>query len=229
MNLRTTCAAAVLLLAGAVAAHEVPAAQNQLSLAASASIEVTRDVLGIVFSTTREGAQAGPVQAELSQALDEALNEARKIAKPGQVEVSTGNFSLYPRYAPKGGIASWQGTAELRVEGRDSQAIARLVSRIKSMNVSRVGYTLSREAREKVEGEVAAEAIARFRAKAEAYAKHFGFGTVTLREVQVSSGEPHQPPMPMMRAQAADASESLPVEAGKASVTATVNGSVQMK
>jgi predicted secreted protein len=229
MNLRTTCAAAVLLLAGAVAAHEMPAAQNQLSLAASASIEVTRDVLGIVFSTTREGAQAGPVQAELSQALDEALNEARKIAKPGQVEVSTGNFSLYPRYAPKGGIASWQGTAELRVEGRDSQAIARLVSRIKSMNVSRVGYTLSREAREQVEGEVAAEAIARFRAKAEAYAKHFGFGTVTLREVQVSSNEPHQPPMPMMRAQAADAAESLPVEAGKASVTATVNGSVQMK
>jgi predicted secreted protein len=70
MNLRTTCAAAVLLLAGAVAAHEVPAAQNQLSLAASANIEVTRDVLGIVFSTTREGAQAGPVQAELSQALE---------------------------------------------------------------------------------------------------------------------------------------------------------------
>jgi predicted secreted protein len=207
--------------------------QNQLSLSATASVEVSHDVLGIVFSTTREGAQAGAVQAELTRALNEALAEARKIAKPGQVDVSTGNFSLYPRHAPKGGsILSWQGTAELRVEGRDTEAIAKLAGRIQSMSVARVGFSLSREAREKVEGDVAAEAIARFRAKAEAYARQFGFGTVSLREVQVMTNEPPNQPMPMMRASRASAmggDEALPVEAGKANVTASVNGSVQMK
>ncbi len=34
------------------------------------------------------------------------------------------------------------------------------------MTIARVGYSLSREARERLEGEVAAQAIARFRAKA---------------------------------------------------------------
>jgi hypothetical protein len=49
----------------------------------------------------------------------------------------------------------------------------------------------------------------------------------------VSSNEP-APPQPMMRVQAmragvAVAEESLPVEAGKALVTVTVAGTVQMK
>jgi uncharacterized protein YggE len=50
--------------------------------------------------------------------------------------------------------------------------------------------------------------------------------------VELSTNESSIPPMPMFRAAAAAApmaSEALPVESGKASVTATVSGSVQMK
>ena len=49
------------------------------------------------MTTTREGQDAATVQSQLKQALDAALAEARKAARPGQVEVQTGNFSLYPR------------------------------------------------------------------------------------------------------------------------------------
>lgn len=208
-----------------------PPPQNLLSLSASATVEVTRDVLNLVLSTTREGPEPGVVQAQLTQALDAALVEARKVAKPGQIDVSTGNFSLSPRYAQKGGITNWQGSAELRVEGRDLQSIAKLAARIQTMSVARVGYSLSREARETVEADVVAAAIARFRAKAEAYARHFGFAAVTLREVQVSSDDaPRFAPMAMQAPRAAMASaDALPVEAGNATVTATVTGVVQMK
>jgi predicted secreted protein len=89
-----------------------------LSLTASASVEVTKDLLSITFSTTKEGADANAVQAQLKQALDAALAEAKKAARPGQVDVQTGAFSLYPRYAPKGGISGWQGSAEIVVDGR---------------------------------------------------------------------------------------------------------------
>jgi len=206
---------------------------NLLTLSASASVEVTRDVLGLVFSTQREGADAAAVQSQLVQALEPALAEARKLAKPGQVEVSTGNFSVFPRYAPKGGITQWQGSVELRVEGRDIDALTRLVPRITTLNVARVGYSLSREAREKVQADVAAQAIARFRSQAEAYAKAFGFTAVTLRSVEISSHDSANPPMPVFRAARAGgamaADEALPVEAGNASVSTTVNGTVQMK
>lgn len=203
-----------------------------VSLQASAALEVAKDLMSVTFSTTREGPDANAVQAALKQALDAALGEARRAAKPGQVEVQTGNFSLYPRYAAKGVLAGWQGTAELIVEGRDMPAIGQLAGRIASLTVARVGYGLSRETREKNEGEVAAQAIARFRAKAADYAKQFGYAGYTVREVNVGVSEAPGAPVPMMRAQAMSLSREespLPVEAGKALVSVAVTGSVQMK
>ena len=161
-----------------------------------------------------------------------ALAEAKKAAVPGQLDVRTGNFSLYPRYSRDGKISSWQGSAELVVEGRDVQAIAQLTGRIQTLTIARTGFSLSREAREKVEGEVAAMAIARFRSRAESVSQQFGFGGYTVREVNVSSDEMRGMPVPMMRAQASRAAMEdapLPVEAGKATVSAVVSGSVQMR
>lgn len=229
-------AAAPLLLTGTfalpVAAQVLPPPQNVLSLSAQATVEVPQDLLMITLSVTREGTDAGAVQSQLRQVLDMALAEARKAARPGQVDVRTGQFSLGPRYAAKGGISGWQGTAELVLEGRDMPAISQLTGRIPGMTVARVGYGLSREAREKVEAEVAAQAIQRFKARADDYSRQFGFAGYGLREINVGQADAMPPPQqPMFRravAQAASVDESLPVEAGKASVTVTVNGSIQM-
>jgi predicted secreted protein len=226
------CALCLGLTAPRVYADTPAPVANQLSLSASASSEVTNDILVITFATQREGADPAAVQAHLTQAVNSALAEARKAAQPGQVEVSTGSFSVQPRYAPKGEPMKWQGVAELRAEGKDFDALTRLVGRIQTLSVASVGYRLSREARDKVQGEVSAQAISRFRSQAEAYAKAFGFGGVTLRAVEVSMGEAFAPPMPRFRATAAEmaaAPPPLPVEAGKSSVTATVSGSVQMR
>ncbi len=232
---------AVALPLGA-AAQNVPAPQNVIVLNASATVDVNKDWLTVVFSTTREGADAGAVQAQLKQALDTALTEARKISKPGQVELQTGAFSLFPRYAPPTpkqaaagtppGISGWQGTTELVVEGRDMQAIAQLTSRIQSLSIARVASSLSREARQKVEGDVTVQAITRFRERADAVTRQFGYTGYSVREVSVSSDSPQGAPMVYarqmaLRSGAEDA--ALPVEAGKATVTISVSGSVQMK
>lgn len=235
---RQACAAAAAALAlgplGPAAAQGQAPAQpaNVVALSASATVEMTMDWLTVVYGTTREGADAAAVQAQLRQALEAALVEARKAAKPGgDVQVRTGAFALNPRYAPKGGINGWIGQAELVVEGRDTGAIAQTMGRIQTLSVSRVGWSLSREAREKVEGEVTAQAIARFRSRAEAVARQFGFSGYAVREVNVSGNEPPVGVQPMLRgrAMAAESSDaSLPVEAGKAQVTAMVSGTVQM-
>lgn len=226
----STLAACSAMMAAA-SAQVLPPPQNVVSLNATATVEVNKDWLTVVFSTTREGPDAAAVQSQLKQALDTALAEARKAAKPGQVEVQTGAFSLYPRYAPKGGISGWQGSTELVVQGRDTQTVSQLTARIQTLTIARVGFSLSREAREKVEADVAAEAIARFRARADTVSRQFGFAGYTVREVSVSTDAGAVQSQPMLRAQAmrVGGDEALPVEAGKATVTATVNGSVQMK
>ena len=221
-------------LAGAAPVMAQPApALGVLGLSASASVDVTHDLLSVTFSTTRDGAAAAAVQLQLKQALDAALAEAKQAARPERLEVRTGNFSLSPRHAPKGGITGWQGTAEMIVEGRDLAAIGALTGRITTLTVQQVRFDLSREARQKVEGQVAAEAIAAFRTRAADYAKQFGFAGYDIREVNVSTSDMPPRPYPMARMRAMSASpasgEALPVEAGKASVSASVNGTVQMK
>lgn len=235
---RSPALACTLALVASMAAAQVqPPPSGVLNLAASASIEVTKDVLSVAFTTTREGADAQAVQGALKQALDAALAEARKIARPGQVEVQTGNFSLFPRYGsvpPRGGnpvITGWQGSAELIVQGKDAAAIAQLTGRVQTMTIARVAYLLSREAREKVEADAVAQAIARWRAQAQAMSQHFGYALYSVREVSVATNEPGHGPAPMMvqaRTMATAAEAALPTEAGKSEVTATVSGSAQM-
>jgi|SRR3990167_3043791 len=209
--------------------------QNVVSLSAEASREVPQDLLSITLAVTREGSEAAAVQSQLRQTLDAALTEARKAVRPGLLELRTGAFSLYPRYSakPAGGnaINGWQGRAELVIEGSDTAAISQLAGRLTGLTVARVGFSLSREAREKVEAEVAAAAIGRFKARAESYAQQFGFGSYSLREVAVGGAESGGLQQPMYRATAMSAragEEAQPVEPGKTTVSVTVNGSIQL-
>jgi len=211
---------------------------NLMSLSASATQEVTMDTLSVTLAVVREGADAAQVQAQLRQALDTALAEARKATKPKALEVQTGAFSLNPRYANANNrgaaptIAGWSGRAELLIEGRDLPAVAQVVGRLNTLTVARVGFALSREARERVEEEVTQQAIARFRARADGYSRQFGFGGYQIREVQVGLQDAPvamaRAPMMMRAAGAPAADEALPVEAGKTTVSVSVNGTVQM-
>ena len=229
---RVAAATCLACAASLAAASDAPATQGVVRLASSASVEVTKDLLSVAFGATREGADAATVQTQLKQALDAALNEAKKLAKPGQLDVQTGNFSLSPRYTNKGVVNGWQGSTELIVEGRDMQAIGQLSGRITTLTINRVGYNLSRELREKSEGEISAQAIASFRAKAVDYAKQFGYNGYVIREVAVNSASETPTPRPMMmqmRAAAAPAAdEALPVEPGKGTVSVNVSGTVQL-
>ena len=206
--------------------------EGVVSLNSSATVQVPNDWITVDFSTTKEGVEAAAVQAALKEALGAALAQARQVAKPdGHVEVQGGGFSLQPRFNNKGVVNGWTGTTSLTVQGRDMGTIAELAGRVQSMTVSNLGYGVSREAREKVEGDVAAQAIARFRAKAADYAKAFGYATFTVRDanVNIDNGQPTPRPFRMKAMVSAGASDALPVEAGSGAVTANVNGSIQLK
>jgi predicted secreted protein len=206
--------------------------QNLVSLQAQGSLEVQQDWLTISMNTTRDGADAAPVQTQLKTALDAALLEAKKVAQPGQLDVRTGSFNMYPRYGRDGKINGWQGSTELILEGKDITRISTLAGKINTLTLGNVAFSLSREARARVEAEVTAQAIERFKAKAQDISKGFGFTGYTLREVSVNANDQGfvgRPRMMAMEAKAMSADAAVPVEAGRSSVVVTVAGSVQMK
>ena len=215
-----------------ISAMTIAPPQNVLQLSATGQVEVQQDLLTLSLTTSREGADAAGVQAELRKALDAALAQVKTTAQPGQMDVRTGDFSIHPRYNRDGKISGWQGRAELVLEGRDFARITQAAARASSLTIGNIAFGLSREQRARVEGEAQALAIERFKARAAEIAKAFGFAGYTLREVSVSSDDSgFQPRMYGMareaRAMAADA--PVPVEPGKSIVQATVSGSVQAR
>ena len=210
--------------------------QNIAQLSASGTMEVQQDLLAVTMNAIRDGVDAAAVQKQLKETLDAALTLAKSTAAPGQMDVRTGNFSLYPRYGKDGSkIAGWQGTAEMVLEGRDFDRITTTAGKIQGMTLGNIGFSLSREQRTKVEAQAQAQAIERFKAKAEEIAKSFGFTSYTLREVQVSASDQGYGPRPRMMAMQAKtanaemADSPVPVEAGKTTVLVNVSGAIQMR
>jgi predicted secreted protein len=229
LSLVTLSLLAASCLAGA---QTLPPPQNVLQLQATGTVEVQQDLLMVNLTTSREGADANTVQQQLRAALEAALVEARRTAQPGQLDVRTGNFALYPRQGRDGKITGWTGSAELVLEGRDFARITQAAARITTMTYGGISFGLSREQRAKVESDAQAQAIERFKAKAAELAKNFGFGGYALREVAVNANDQGFTPRPRMlamEAKGAAADASVPVEAGKTAVTVTVSGTVQMK
>jgi predicted secreted protein len=231
-TIRTLLASAgCALLATAATAQVLPPPQNVLQLQATGTVEVQQDLLQMSLSAARDGTDPAVVQSQLRSALEAALAEAKKTAQPGQMDVRTGNFAIYPRNNRDGRIGGWTGSAELVLEGRDFPRITQAAARIQTMTLNGVSFGLSREQRARVEGEAQAQAIARFQSRATELAKAFGFGGYALREVAVNTNEPGF--MPRVRMMAADAktasAEAVPVEPGRSAVTVTVSGSVQLR
>lgn len=215
--------------AGMVAAQTLPEPANVLQLSSASAVEVTQDLLVMTLAATREGSEAAAVQSQLQQLLDAALAIAKRQAQPGQLDVRTGSFGIYPRNNAEGKITSWQGRAELVLQGRDFDRITRTAAQIEGMPVARTGFALSPEGREKVEGQAQTEAIHKFQAKAKALAQAFGFERYSVREVSVNSNDAGFLPRAAMMEKGIPAEGApIPVEAGKSQVVVNVSGSVQM-
>ena len=214
---------------------EAPAI-NVVNLSASGFLEVPQDWLTVRLSVSREGDDATSVQAQLRSALDSAMAVARTAVAPNQqLQASSGAFGVYPRYEKNGKIASWQGNAELVLEGRDFPRISNTAGKIQTLTIAGMDFSLSRETRQKLESDVQALAIDRFKSRAKEVAKGFGFGDFQLREISISSADEggsspmRQRAMAMESKSFVSGSKGVAVEPGMSRVSVSVSGSVGLK
>lgn len=234
----TTLLAAALMAGHAQAQNagtkEVQRLANVVQLSADGTVEVRQDWMTATLSVSKDGRDAATVQAQLQKIVDAAMSVLRAEAQGGKLEFNSGNFSISPRYGNNSKIEGWQGQAEVVLQGRDFVRITQAAAKVPDMTLASMGFSLSREAREKVEGEAQAKAIENFRQRATAISKSFGFAGYSLREVAVNSSGGSVRPMPrprmaaMSKSSYADAAP-VAVEAGRAEVVVSVGGSIQMQ
>ncbi|KVW36262.1 SIMPL domain-containing protein [Burkholderia ubonensis] len=209
-----------------------PEPSGVLSLSSQASAEVPQDIIHITLFYEQQAKDPGSLTSALNQRADAALAQAKAVSG---VTAHTGAFSVYPSTDRDGRISAWRGRTEVVLESRDFAAASKLAGQLSNlMQVANVEFSLSPEAQRAAEQKLTTEAIKSFRVRADEAAKAFGYNNYSIRDVNVGSGRNVQP-YPRMMAMAAPAMDSakmsapIAVEGGKATVSVTVNGSVQMK
>ncbi|ABI88064.1 MULTISPECIES: SIMPL domain-containing protein [Burkholderia] len=237
LSLALAAAVPVALTLASPAAHaqaanpHFPEPAGVLSLSSQASADVPQDIIHITLFYEQQAKDPGSLTSALNQRADAALAQAKGVSG---VTAHTGAFSVYPSTDRDGKISAWRGRTEVVLESRDFAAASKLAGQLSNqMQIANVEFSLSPEAQRAAEQKLTTEAIKSFRARADEAAKAFGYGSYSIRDVNVGGGRNVQP-YPRMMAMAAapmDAKMSAPiaVEGGKATVSVTVNGSVQMK
>ncbi|KVV46874.1 hypothetical protein WT27_06140 [Burkholderia territorii] len=209
-----------------------PEPAGVLSLSSQASADVPQDIIHITLFYEQQAKDPGSLTSALNQRADAALAQAKGVSG---VTARTGAFSVYPSTDRDGKISAWRGRTEVVLESRDFSAASKLAGQLSNqMQIANVEFSLSPEAQRAAEQKLTTEAIKSFRARADEAAKAFGYNSYSIRDVNVG-GSRNVQPYPRMMAMAAAPMDSakmsapISVEGGKATVSVTVNGSVQMK
>lgn len=205
-----------------------PQRYNVIELSANVQREVANDLMTAQLFTEL----SDPSPAQLANQLNRAVAEAVRVAREyPQIKIRTGNNQTYPVYGRNNQAQGWRGRAELRLETRDFAAGAALVGKLQSsLQLGGIQFAISPEARQKVENELIAEAIAAFRMRADIARSALGGKTYKVQRIGVNAGGSGPPPRPMLRqAMASEASVAPPsIEAGESIVTVGANGAVEI-
>ena len=199
---------------------------NVVNFQAQASREVSNDIINAVL--TIEMTDNDP--KKLAESVNEAMGRAIKVAQTYKsVKLKSGDYQTYPVY-DKNKLIQWRARHELRVESANTEDVTTLIGKLQdSMQLSRMAFSVSPEARRKIENELITEAITAFKQRAMLISASFNAKTYKIKECNISSGESTFRPEMAVRSLSAsmrEASVSPAVEPGTSTLTINAAGSI---
>lgn len=220
-----------LILAGALltdALADAPAAlADVLNLDAQATSEVPYDIAIVTLAIDRESKSSDTLSADINKILADAMAEAKKAG----VSAESGGYYVSPTYNNRNQRVAWHGRAEIILRSKDFTAIGKLSGDLaEKMQMAGMNFDLSPERRQSEESRLIEEAVSNLKAKARTTLKALGYQDFGIREITLSQGGAmvHTQVATMARAAMTDAAP-VPVEGGKARISVTLSGSLQMK
>jgi len=202
-----------------------------VSVSAQATATVPNDRLHAWFRVEVDNASAAAAAAEVNQRVARVLTKLKALP---DAQTSTSGYTSQ-QIVEKGKPSRWRVVQTIKVEGGDFAAIGDAAGRLQAEDgavLSGMSFAVSDELRRRTQDAITQQAIAAWRARAEAAARGFGAagwrpGRVTI---QPSDGAR---PYPMFRAgaemQMAAAPAPVPLEAGSTDVTVSVTGEAILK
>ena len=156
------------------------------TIEASANKEVMQDEVRVVFSSQASGSTAAEVNRKLSDALEQAR---ANFTMPAGVEVSTGGFNVYLDYGKDSKPKGWTGRASLVIVTIDLPAASAVIEHLgKSLAVSSVQFSLSRQARQEHEKSLMQDLAQELGQRAGLAAQAFGFKSFEIVALDFTEG-----------------------------------------
>ena len=231
----TTRALCALVLGVAVFATPVAHASDDdgavATIQAATVKQVLQDEVRVTFSTQATGTTAPEVNRKLAAALDGARNG---FQVPEGVEVSTGNFSVFLDYGKDNQPKGWTGRASLAVVSTNLDEASTVIEHFgKTLAVSSLRFSLSREARQAYEKQMMKDLAGDFADRAKAATEAFGFEDYDLIGLDFTGGANFSPRPMMQRMDAVsmrgEAGPDLSLEPSMTEVEISVTGQIRMK
>ena len=197
-------------------------------LQAQSQREVANDLMEAVMSSEQENRDAAVAADTVNKALQEAKSA---VAKFPNIKLSSGQYHSYPVYH-KTDIIKWRVRGEIKLEGRDFEAMARVIALLQSrLQLNGVNFGVSLAARRSAENELINEAIAAFRERASLVQRALGGSVYMIKEININTGGAARPPIPLrMKAMTQSLREDAVAEPvtqpGTSEITVSAEGSI---
>lgn len=200
-------------LVAALPAAPVPAQEagrTTLVLSETAAREVAQDTLVALLAARAEASTPRAAQAEVNQAMTAAIQKAEAVTG---VRAATAGYRVYQEYDRDGEPRGWIAEQDLRLTSREAAPLLELAGVLQEdgLLLNGLNYQLSAEARRAIEDELALEAIAALRRRAEQVAASVDMAVETIATLRVGADADEPPIRPMMRTSMAEAAAAPPV------------------
>ena len=205
------CLASSLVAASPAApAPAQEALRTTLVLSETAAREVAQDTLVALLAARAEATTPRAAQAEVNRAMTAAIEKADAVTG---VRAATAGYRVYQEHDRDGKPRGWTAEQDLRLTAREAAPLLELAGVLQEdgLLLNGLAYELSAEARRAIEDELALEAIAALRRRAEEVAASVAMQVETIATLRVGEVADEPPVRPMMRTALAEASAAPPV------------------
>lgn len=202
------------------------------------STTVHRTVEKDLMHATVYSRKTGKTLPELKKTVSTNLNQVIEKAKQfPEIEVEAEGIRNYVNYNNKGQIDGWTTEGQVYLQSKDFDAVAKILEELDGeLAIGSVSFSVSPEKNAALEDEMTLEIIKQFQHKAEVIKKGLNARNYILADVQLNTpgGQQSHEIRPMMQMEktvfaSSESRADIPLEAGKATISATASGAVKFE
>ncbi|MCT8548471.1 SIMPL domain-containing protein [Glaesserella parasuis] len=199
------------------------------------STQVSREVDKDLMKAEVYSRMSGKNLNELKKQVSAHLNQVIELAKQDKsIELSADGISNYPEYDNKGKVTGWFAEGRLQLKSKNFEAMAKVLENLgEDVAIGQIHFSVSPEKLASLEDEMTLDIIAQFQRKAEVIQKGLNAKRYIISNVQLETpnGQEHynRPVALRSASYAKEADMDIPLEAGKATISAFASGQVKFE